>query len=125
VSQTYRDFTLHRTGASGDERTRTADPLLAKQVLFRLSYVPLIVEDLGVYQTHPKNILSTALVEHMLAGENEGGYRVSSVGDVELLVKSFERYLRAENKSARTVQTYGGDSRPVRGVCGHGWPNNR
>ena len=26
---------------SGDERTRTADPLLAKQVLYRLSYVPM------------------------------------------------------------------------------------
>ena len=26
---------------SGDERTRTADPLLAKQVLYQLSYVPL------------------------------------------------------------------------------------
>jgi hypothetical protein len=25
----------------GDERTRTADPLLAKQVLYQLSYVPL------------------------------------------------------------------------------------
>jgi hypothetical protein len=25
---------------SGDERTRTADPLLAKQVLYQLSYVP-------------------------------------------------------------------------------------
>jgi hypothetical protein len=24
----------------GDERTRTADPLLAKQVLYQLSYVP-------------------------------------------------------------------------------------
>jgi site-specific recombinase XerD len=32
---------------------------------------------------------------------------VSSVGDLERLVKSFERHLRAENKSARTVQTYG------------------
>ncbi len=31
--QTYRPF-------SGDERTRTADPLLAKQVLYQLSYVP-------------------------------------------------------------------------------------
>jgi hypothetical protein len=31
-----------RTGeSSGDERTRTADPLLAKQVLYRLSYVPM------------------------------------------------------------------------------------
>ena len=27
---------------SGDERTRTADPLLAKQVLYQLSYVPSI-----------------------------------------------------------------------------------
>ena len=27
--------------SSGDERTRTADPLLAKQVLYRLSYVPM------------------------------------------------------------------------------------
>jgi hypothetical protein len=25
----------------GDERTRTADPLLAKQVLYQLSYVPV------------------------------------------------------------------------------------
>jgi hypothetical protein len=29
---------------SGDERTRTADPLLAKQVLYRLSYVPASTE---------------------------------------------------------------------------------
>ena len=28
------------TWESGDERTRTADPLLAKQVLYQLSYVP-------------------------------------------------------------------------------------
>jgi len=27
--------------SSGDERTRTADPLLAKQVLYQLSYVPV------------------------------------------------------------------------------------
>jgi hypothetical protein len=32
----------HRKGTAsgGDERTRTADPLLAKQVLYQLSYVP-------------------------------------------------------------------------------------
>jgi hypothetical protein len=29
------------TFTGGDERTRTADPLLAKQVLYQLSYVPL------------------------------------------------------------------------------------
>ena len=34
-----RASTRHFVG--GDERTRTADPLLAKQVLYQLSYVPL------------------------------------------------------------------------------------
>ena len=29
----------------GDERTRTADPLLAKQVLYQLSYVPEVTLD--------------------------------------------------------------------------------
>jgi hypothetical protein len=29
------------TCGCGDERTRTADPLLAKQVLYQLSYVPV------------------------------------------------------------------------------------
>ena len=28
--------------SGGDERTRTADPLLAKQVLYQLSYVPAV-----------------------------------------------------------------------------------
>ena len=40
MSPTYRDFTICQPGVSGDERTRTADPLLAKQVLYQLSYVP-------------------------------------------------------------------------------------
>ena len=31
----------------GDERTRTADPLLAKQVLYQLSYVPVPISSLG------------------------------------------------------------------------------
>ena len=35
-----------RAFAGGDERTRTADPLLAKQVLYQLSYVPVV--DLGI-----------------------------------------------------------------------------
>ena len=38
-----RTRALLRTGKSGgDERTRTADPLLAKQVLYQLSYVPAL-----------------------------------------------------------------------------------
>ena len=37
-----------RVGSGGDEETRTPDPLLAKEMLFRLSYVPLrtILDDL-------------------------------------------------------------------------------
>ena len=31
---------VYATG--GDERNRTADPLLAKQVLSRLSYIPIL-----------------------------------------------------------------------------------
>ena len=37
---------LRRSG--GDERDRTADPLLAKQVLSRLSYTPIMVGPSGL-----------------------------------------------------------------------------
>src|SRR5262249_27060006 len=33
--------THHNRGIGGDERTRTADPLVANQVLYQLSYVPV------------------------------------------------------------------------------------
>src|SRR5919106_6067272 len=48
----------HSTHPGGDERTRTADPLLAKQVLYQLSYVPSltcensVTEDALVGATH-------------------------------------------------------------------------
>jgi hypothetical protein len=32
-----------RTGDNGDNRIRTGDPLLAKQVLYQLSYVPSMI----------------------------------------------------------------------------------
>ena len=32
----------YRRGRGGDEETRTPDPLLAKEMLFRLSYVPIV-----------------------------------------------------------------------------------
>jgi hypothetical protein len=35
-------ITRNTTFFGGDERTRTADPLLAKQVLYQLSYVPML-----------------------------------------------------------------------------------
>ena len=36
-------ITRNTTRFGGDERTRTADPLLAKQVLYQLSYVPSLI----------------------------------------------------------------------------------
>jgi hypothetical protein len=32
-------------GSGGDEETRTPDPLLAKEMLFQLSYVPVLAGD--------------------------------------------------------------------------------
>lgn len=43
-------------GTGGDDRTRTGDPLLAKQVLSRLSYIPL----LAAVRTRPRSNLSAA-----------------------------------------------------------------
>ena len=37
----FRAPSLPRETRGGDERNRTADPLLAKQVLSRLSYIPI------------------------------------------------------------------------------------
>ena len=34
---------LRRWQGGGDEETRTPDPLLAKEMLFQLSYVPVLV----------------------------------------------------------------------------------
>ena len=40
-----RPSPLTRTGNNGDNRIRTGDPLLAKQVLYQLSYVPSVIGD--------------------------------------------------------------------------------
>ena len=45
-----RGRTNPRSSLRGDERTRTADPLLAKQVLYQLSYVPK-----GMQETRQKS----------------------------------------------------------------------
>jgi hypothetical protein len=76
----------------GDDGTRTHDPLLAKQVLFQLSYIPI------------ENGLWPAAI---LLGHLRGTLRLASMTASSVdLPASFERYLRAENKSARTVATY-------------------
>jgi hypothetical protein len=41
-------------GAGGDEETRTPDPLLAKEMLCRLSYVPIAEEMVGVSGLEPE-----------------------------------------------------------------------
>ena len=44
-----------RSGSvGGDEETRTPDPLLAKEMLCQLSYVPLPVEVVGVSGLEPE-----------------------------------------------------------------------
>jgi hypothetical protein len=63
---------IYATG--GDERNRTADPLLAKQVLSRLSYIPTV---------WPARALATdALVG--LPGIEPGTSRLSSVRSSQL-----------------------------------------
>ncbi len=57
----------------GDERTRTADPLLAKQVLYQLSYVPADVGNVAEKSLplqHPSDIEST---EHGIAAKPVAG----------------------------------------------------
>jgi hypothetical protein len=59
----------------GDDGTRTHDPLLAKQVLFQLSYVPKVARGWPgifpeIYSSNPQQ----ALDEHMLASAEEKGY---------------------------------------------------
>ena len=40
--QYVKDLLLHRVKRSGEYRIRTDDPLLAKQVLYQLSYAPVL-----------------------------------------------------------------------------------
>jgi Phage integrase, N-terminal SAM-like domain len=96
---------------SGDERTRTADPLLAKQVLYQLSYVPLFTW--GNAKPRPCTpLLQLKTLQHLIAdgaGMRDESTSVStgqSVGDVRTMVASFRRHLRAGNLSERTIETY-------------------
>jgi hypothetical protein len=61
ATQRYRPMSMPASTGDlllgGDERTRTADPLLAKQVLYQLSYVPLLSCDDG------NTLLGTAVPE--------------------------------------------------------------
>ena len=49
-------ITRNTTSIRGDERTRTADPLLAKQVLYQLSYVPSRVRDALRSSLSPRSV---------------------------------------------------------------------
>ena len=51
---------FHRKKAGGDERVRTDDPLLAKQVLSQLSYTPTVIPAFVLFAllkvlAHPQN----------------------------------------------------------------------
>ena len=50
----------------GDERTRTADPLLAKQVLYQLSYVPALTCTSPVTGTSVENLAASFLLPTLL-----------------------------------------------------------
>ena len=39
----FASFLSRKKGSGGGKRTRTDDPLLAKQVLYQLSYTPIVV----------------------------------------------------------------------------------
>ena len=52
--------TQHEGLQRGAERTRTADPLLAKQVLYQLSYRP------GEYQSSCENALQRSRIKQVL-----------------------------------------------------------
>jgi hypothetical protein len=45
------DDTVPLLGCGGDDGTRTHDPLLAKQVLFQLSYIPMLTCGFGLHCT--------------------------------------------------------------------------
>ena len=46
--------------------------------------------------------------------EGQEGYKIASVGELDRLARSFERQLYAENKSPKTVETYGGAIQQLR-----------
>jgi hypothetical protein len=105
---------LRRNGPStwtftgGDERTRTADPLLAKQVLYQLSYVP--VSTCGNVEPRPctaprKRMTSQHLTDGAGASRGHERFHGASVGDVRTMVASFRRHLlRAGSIRERTIQ---------------------
>jgi hypothetical protein len=95
----------------GDERTRTADPLLAKQVLYQLSYVPVLTCG------NRLRFLRTPLAEQMIRRVMSRVEQVMGIS-VQDLSASFLRSLRAENKSRRTVETYS----PAHGAPGNDRP---
>ena len=71
----------------GDERNRTADPLLAKQVLSQLSYIPpshcgLMIAECGIEIRNPHSEIRNGVVG--LPGIEPGTSRLSSVRSSQL-----------------------------------------
>ena len=88
----------------GDERTRTADPLVANQVLYQLSYVPLLTASCDVSPTPIEKI--TPRGDEGWIGSNaseakaKGGQRaLCSSRRSERAAKAIETYLDGCNSS--------------------------
>jgi hypothetical protein len=86
----------------GDERTRTADPLLAKQVLYQLSYVPGLT--CGDAVTPRRSPLPQVVMVDVQAAQGER--HLDDLSSLQNLLHSFQRSMRATNLSPRTIATY-------------------
>jgi hypothetical protein len=75
------------TESCGDERTRTADPLLAKQVLYQLSYVPVFT--FGNFEPRPCTPLPQAKKDSTapIADGATGMYRLPAAPCVDARVR--------------------------------------
>ena len=98
------------TPCGGDDRTRTDDPLLAKQVLYQLSYVPALTGADDPPLTHTASADHNPPPARRAEAVSSSAARTTApvIGtSVEDLIARFLRSLRAENTPPRTVGTHG------------------
>jgi hypothetical protein len=80
-------FLAPRAKAGGAERNRTADPLLAKQVLYQLSYSPRLRRGYGVASHHRR--LPTGHAKPKLPkGAKAGGPGKTRTSDLTLIKRA-------------------------------------
>ena len=112
-------ITRNTTRPSGDERTRTADPLLAKQVLYQLSYVPAGLWDrlpdnsLGLRQTRMSTQRTCTIQQLRECGHGDGDGLGEGDGDIPGLHCSTESAFGARSRHVRRQTSF------VNTVCAH------